>query len=182
MPAELKDARLLRLARAASTVHNFNAWNECWGLVAKTPLNSRKNESPVLIHRANATAKIPQNSKRCFYDSLPLWKKAFTLTQGILFWQDCHPKKSSCQYQMCGYFPRDGWYVYMQSERQWRTPLMLLLFVNPKYESSPPSSPPFYVLLKALVCAYIEEGHEPLILARVEKTGKHSIARRALLA
>ena len=64
---------------------------------------------------------------------------------------------------MCGYFPRDGWYVYMQSERQWRTPLMLLLFVNPKYESSPPSSPPFYVLLKALVCAYIEERHEPLI-------------------
>ena len=55
--------RLLRLARAASTVHNFNAWNECWGLVAKTPLNSRKNESPVLIHRANATAKIPQNKK-----------------------------------------------------------------------------------------------------------------------
>ena len=40
-------------------------------------------------------------------------------------------------------------------------PLMLLLFVNPKYESSPP--PPFYVLLKALVCAYIEERHEPLI-------------------
>ena len=30
------------------------------------------------------------------------------------------------------------------------------LFVNPKYESSP--SPPFYVLLKALVCAYIERG------------------------
>ena len=68
------------------------------------------------------------------------------------------------------------------SEEHYVLPLMLLLFVNPKYESSPPSSPPFYVLLKALVCAYIEEGHEPLILARVEKTGKHSIARRALLA
>lgn len=47
------------------------------------------------------------------------------------------------------------------SEEHYVLPLMLLLFVNPKYESSPP--PPFYVLLKALVCAYIEERHEPLI-------------------
>ena len=31
------------------------------------------------------------------------------------------------------------------------------------WECSPPSSPPFYVLLKALVCAYIEERHEPRI-------------------